>query len=171
MAGINENCITHSYTMQHGYIKYCKGLFEEPKCRNFVEDTFYIANKNLDDEPLQLTLEEMKLLLKLLEPIQAVANLKQNSIDSTPRPTVDIDGPWPSEVYSQKILFLLHGEDCGFVRAITWIAGRQVKLTLETHRFSRWNYTKLYSHEGVITIDLSENLEMIKKFVDGVVRE
>lgn len=161
-----------SYAMKNGYIKYRKLL--HPQTAHCPQDTkvyenFYITNKKPDDAPLCLTVKEMYLLLTKLEIFQREAIKKQMSIDALPRPSDDIDGPWPPEIYTQRILFLLDSSNIQFARAFIWTIGRRVKLTLEAHCCSYELATKLRPDSGVIEIDLGENLELIKKFVDECV--
>ena len=161
-----------SYAMKNGYIKYRK--FLHPQTAHCPADTrvyenFYITNKKPDDAPLCLTAKEMYLLLTKLELCQRVAIEKQMSMDALPCPFDDIDGPWPPEICSQWILFVLDSSNIQFARAIIRTIGRRVKLTLESHCCSYEVATKLRPDSGVIEIDLGENLKMIKKFVDECV--
>ncbi len=159
MARINEDYVLKSYTMKYGEIKFCKPETDTDK-------KFYITNNNPDDVPLCLTVEEANLLFKLLKPFQKCASYKQKVIDSVPIEIDcdEIDGPYAPQLYNQKILFL-YGDVCGFVRALTWIVGRRVKLTIETDYCSYKDWRKLLA-DGIIEIDLCENLDMIEKFLE-----
>ena len=153
--------------MKYGDIKFCNPSAYDETCSLEGDKKFYITNQNPDDVPLCLTVEEANLFFKLLQPFQSYANYKQKSIDSIPIPVDcdEIDGPYAPQLYSQRILFL-YGGVCGFVRAIVWIVGRRVKLTIETNYCSYKDCRKLLAEAGIIEIDLSENLEMIQKFVE-----
>jgi hypothetical protein len=155
--------------MKHGFIKFEKCYLTEPKYPDFYqENNFEICNNKLDDEPLCLSSEQMYLLLELLGPIQAEAINSQNYIDSNPATDLfdENDGPCAPVISTQKIMFVPCGEDSRFVRAITWDVGSRMKLTLEAHSCSFWDSKRLTTFCGVVEIDLWENLEMIKTFVD-----
>lgn len=172
MVRINENSIVKSYTMKHGEIKFCK--FDDDADAGVADATghttdnrkFYITNDNPDDVPLVLTVEETNQIFKMIQPLQRVAKVKQDVIDSYPIPSDcdEIDGPRAPHLYSQRIL-MLYGGICGFVRALIWIVGRRVKLTIETNYCSYKDTKKLVAETGTIEVDLYENLEMIKNFL------
>ena len=157
------------YTMKYGSIKYSKTYHADKLCPldSAVVETFSISNSNPDDVPLCLTMDEMKTVVKLLEPIHRFALARQKSLDDNPPPPGcdEIDGPYPKVLCSQRIL-IPYGGCAGILRAITWFFGRHVRLTLEAHHCSYADTTKLIPDSGVIFIGLDENLEMIKKIVD-----
>jgi hypothetical protein len=162
------NCVTKSYTLKYGHIKFCKyDLDQYPEDTTRKGGNFYLVNNKPDDAPLCLTTDQMTLLLEKLPTLQREAQRKQMYIDNEPVPIDcdEIDGPYPKQLYSQEILFTY--KCCSFVRAISWLAGRRITMTLESHFCSYSPDTnKLVREAGAIDIDLSEDFVNIKKFVD-----
>ena len=144
-----------SYTFKNGFM-------------TIINGDVYLGNNNPKDAyNIFLTLDEMKLVLKLLESVQKDAIWKQKLMDSNP-PSLgcdENDGPSAPVLYRQKILFH-YAYLSVIMRAITWIVGRQVKITLEAHHCSYEDKTKLISDSPVIEIGLDENLETIQNFLD-----
>lgn len=129
---------------------------------------FKIYNASFhNDWPIEVTMKNMTTLLLVLQRIQKVAQQYQARLDKIPPPPPgedvdEVDGPTPKVCISQVIV---HAEDNQIVRAFILEGRNQVSLTIQAHRLSFADMTRLFADSGSVEISLDEDLDAVRTFV------